>query len=217
MPDTTTTQLQPDVNNPGSKLNAGAQKDNANVQPAPVKQLITPEEVMAIVQQGMEQAKFETQQAFVQALNAKAQQFSDQDPTVSTVLRAAAGAMNEAVMDVQPLGQNEQFNEQQNDRSVASQQDASQQQVKQSSDVAEVLWDAMVSQLTDIGYFEKNASHDQQKINDDLTDAFIVTGRGLEKFAEDNDIDFSDPNYQDLLIELVKDGTFYSIGSEENE
>jgi hypothetical protein len=218
MPNTqdTNTTLQPD-----GAMGANAQQVQANPndqkgQPTkPKQQSINPEEIQLLIQAGMEQVKFELKQELTQAINAKAQQLSDMDPTTATAMRAIAGAMNEAVSSVTPLGGNEEFNAQQGQQ---IQQDASQQQVKQSSDeLAELIWNTMVTGLEEKGYFEKNASFEKEMVNDDLTNTYVTIGKGVEKFADDNEVDFTDSNYHDLLKELILDGTFYDMGVEEND
>ena len=190
--------------------NAQQTQANPNDKEMQQKQLINPEEIQLLIQQGMEQVKFELKREIVQAINAKAQQLSDVDSATSTAMVAIASAINEAVSNVIPLGGNEEFNVQQ-----MAQQDFSQQQVKQSSDeLAELIWDTMISGLKEKGYFEKNASFERELINEDLTNTYITIGRGMEKFAEDNDIDFTDSNYHDLLKELILDGTLYEIGKQ---
>lgn len=211
------TTLQPNngVDGSAQKVQTNPKEKQQIQQPI---QSLSPEEIMQLIQQGMEQVKFEMRQENVQAINAKAQQLSDIDPSTSTSMRAIAGALNEAVSSVTPLGQNEEFNAQQNQQALA-QQEASQQQVKQASDkeLGEFVWNVMCDGLTEKGYFEKNASIENEIINKDLTDTFVKIGLGLEKFAEDNDVDFHDSNYQDLLAELILDGTLLEIGSQENE
>lgn len=165
---------------------------------------VTQDELLFYMQQCMEQVKFEVKQEIVDAINAKAQQLSDVDPTTSTSLRAVAAAVNSAVSDPQPLGENEQFN----------QQNAGQQQAVPQKQASDVAWDAMIEKLEGAGYFEKNASYDEKVVEQDLKDLAVVIGRGMEKYAEDNSIDFNDSNYHEMLKELILDNTLYNIGLE---
>jgi len=210
------TQTNPDIDTVNSVT-----KQNTQVEQQKQQQQagIGPDELVFYIQQAMEQVKFELKNEIVQALNAKAQQFSDTDPTTSTSLKASAGAINEAVSDVVPLGENEEFNQQQvaQQQAMAGQQQKqqpSQQQVKQAS---EIVWDTFMKKLDEYGYFEKNASAKKETINQDLIDIAKILGVGMDKYAEDNDVDFSDPNYHDVLKELVMDNTLYKIGIQEME
>jgi len=204
----------------------------------PQYNLQMPDEFIYYIQQAKEEGKFEVKQELTQALNAKAQQLSDIDPVVATALQAVAAAINESVSSVTPLGENEQFNAQQesnmpdpqrmmssiagknglNNQSTQAKPQPSgpgQNQAKTASEYSleEVTYETCMSKIASTDYFEQDISEEQR--NADLMRTLEIIALGINKFAEAEDVDFTDPQTKELLICRINDGTFYHLGMED--
>lgn len=183
------------------------------------QQFTTPDDALAYAQQSKEEAKFEVKKEIVDAVTAKAQQLMDVDPTTATALRAFAAAVNEAVSMVNPIGDNGEFNAQQQQQ-MPQQQDPSQleQQPAQktaSDPLKNFIAESSIEKIASTGYFKLNEHIEDALLEKDLQDTIDVISVGVEKFASDNDINFEDSNTWDLLKELIEDGTMFNMGAQE--
>lgn len=195
----------------------------------PQMNLQMPDEFIYYIQQAKEEAKFELKQELVQAINSKAQQLSDIDPVVATALQAVAAAINESVSSVTPLGENEEFNQQQQS-SMPSPQNMvgqlakqtkpqpsgpGQSQVKKASDynLEEMVYETCMEKIAQTDYFEQDIPEETRA--EDIMRTLEIIGTGLNKFAEREQVDFTDPQTRELLVSLINNGTLYHLGMED--
>lgn len=80
-------------------------QDPSSMGPQPVS-----DEMFYMIQQSKEEAKFELKSELAEALNAKAIELQSVDPTTSACLRACAIAIQGALSQVVPIGQNQEYN-----------------------------------------------------------------------------------------------------------
>ena len=190
-------------------------------QPKQAPSLLDSEENRSILQTIKEEIKFELKQEIVDALNSEHMSLIEIDPQTSYCLKACASAINKSVSNIFPIGGNELFNQQQQaqqngQQMVGQQQQQQPQQQQQKQAAAEELSDFLVhstiTKLASTEYFNQQAT--EQEFMQDIYNTVEIITNGMNKFAEDNYIDFYDPNNQDLLIELINDGTLYDLGSD---
>jgi hypothetical protein len=223
--------------NPQDNATSGQTNNSSGVEKKPVqKPSMSPEEVLAIIQQAGEQWKFEVIQQIVDSVNAESMLLMSVDPTSATSVRAIASAINKSVSSFFPIGENDLFNQYKAQQAGATeqamvqgaqqkqpQQQQSQQKTekKASEDLSDFVYNVVCEKIASTGYFEqfneKVASEDEKNkiaeyIQNDIYSVIEKVAKGMEKFAEENDIDFSDPNTWEALQQLIEDGTLIEIG-----
>ena len=186
-------------------INPEVEKKEDKTQKVTPKKQEPSEEVMALIQTAMEQVKFEIKKEYVEAITAKSQQLAEVDPVTSTTLKAVAGAINESVSDVVPLGGNQELNNKPEAGIVE----------KQAEDIAQILRNTTKEKLKKVGFFDKVAGNNEDEVEEAVNGILDITLLGMQKFAEDNDVDFSDPNTHEMLEELIEDGSLFQIGLDE--
>lgn len=85
-------------------------------------------------------------------------------------------------------------------------------QQKQAADLDEHLFNTTIDYLTSKGYFEKNASNDQEKVAENISETVDLITIGLDELANEAQLDFSDPSTWDVVSEMIYDGTLYHKG-----
>jgi len=207
-------QLQVDEN---TDKNGG--DPNQKAQPQQPAQI--PDEVLYLMQQAKEEAKFELKQEIVEALNSEYQKFVEVDPVLATSLKGVAAAINGSVGNIVPLGENSQMNAMKEQQAQGTAQNMmqnvqgpAQPQTKKQASLPEFIWNCYEMRLKEAGYFENNAGQPQEKIASDLDEVFEVIVSGMNKYAELNGINLQDTSYWGVLKDCIDDGTFYQYGVE---
>lgn len=175
------------------------------------------DEVLYLLQQAKEEAKFEIKQELAEAINSEYQKFAEIDPTLATALKAVAAAINGSISNVVPIGENSQLNAIKEQQAQSNAQNLIQnvQQKKQASiSLPEFVWDKTMEKVASMGYFEQNETADETIIRNDLDELFQTIVKGMDKFAELNEVDLTDANYWAVLEDYIKDGTFFNMGLE---
>src|SRR5690606_22469359 len=155
------------------------------------------EEVMSLMQQVKEEAKFEIKKEIVEACTSQAQQLSEVNPAVATALNAMATAINSSVTSIVPIGQNPEVppggspGKEPNQKEAEDVFELTEQETKFNNFVYRVSMDI----INDSGYFEKNASFSEEEVNEDLAKTFEIIEAGIEKVGEELGIDFVDDEY----------------------
>lgn len=186
-------------------------------QPKQAPSILDSEENRGILQTIKEEIKFELKQEIVDALNAEHMSLIEIDPQTSYALKACASAINKSVSNIFPIGGNELFNQQQaqaqqNGQQMVAQQQQPQQKQASAEELSDLLVHSTITKLASTDYFNQQAT--EEEFMQDIYNTVEIITNGMNKFAEDNFIDFYDTNNQDLLIELINDGTLYDLGSE---
>lgn len=201
----------------GENIQAPQEKNKQQINQVP--NILDSEENRSILQTIKEEIKFEIKQELIDALNSEHMSLVEIDPQTSYALKAAASALNKSVSNIFPIGGNDLFNQQQQQQAqataqqmAAQQQQQPQQQKKASADeLSDLLIHSTITKLASTDYFNQEAT--EEEFMKDIYSVVEVITNGMNKFAEDNMIDFYDPNNEELLIELINDGTFFDLGS----
>lgn len=201
----------------GENIQAPQEKNKQQINQVP--NILDSEENRSILQTIKEEIKFEIKQELIDALNSEHMSLVEIDPQTSYALKAAASALNKSVSNIFPIGGNDLFNQQQQQQEqataqqmAAQQQQQPQQQKKASADeLSDLLIHSTITKLASTDYFNQEAT--EEEFMKDIYSVVEVITNGMNKFAEDNMIDFYDPNNEELLIELINDGTFFDLGS----
>lgn len=153
-------------------------------------------QIELFVRQIVEEEKVKFKQELAAAINTKADSLMEFDSTTAIVMKAVANAMLDSFSS---YGENvlPYLNKNSSDENYMSDEE-----------LGGIVWNSIVEVLEKKGYFEKNANVDQEIIKKDLEKTLKLVGEGMEKFAEDNFIDFHDKMYIDVLKQLIEDGTF---------
>ena len=197
---------------------------------APKKPTLGIEDIMPLLQQLKQEVKFEIKKEQSTAITAQANSLMSVDPATATACNAIATAINSSLNSNIPIGQNPEFNAQKpiDDSATsdapagngqptkpskpASPNPAKPDQQKEAADLDELLFDTTIDYLKSKEYFEMNKDNDQEKVAEDISNTVSVITIGLEKIAEESQIDFSDPNTWEMVVEMVHDGSLYRKG-----
>ena len=182
----------------GENIQAPQEKNKQQINQVP--NILDSEENRSILQTIKEEIKFEIKQELIDALNSEHMSLVEIDPQTSYALKAAASALNKSVSNIFPIGGNDLFNQQQQQQAqataqqmAAQQQQQPQQQKKASADeLSDLLIHSTITKLASTDYFNQEAT--EEEFMKDIYSVVEVITNGMNKFAEDNMIDFYDPN-----------------------
>jgi len=96
---------------------------------------------------------------------------------------------------------------------------------KAADELSDFVYNTVSTKIANTGYFEQfnleKIASDEEKtkiteyIQKDIYDVIEKVAIGMNKFSEDNDVDFMDSSNWDTLRELIEDGTMIEIGEQE--
>jgi hypothetical protein len=185
-------------------LQGGVQTQEQPQEQPSVNEPAVPDEVLYLIQQAVEQTKYELKKEISESLNSKSASLQEVDPTTSACLRACAIAVSGALSSNTPVGGNPEMQQQGVPETESP--------MKAASSIEDLLYKLAMEKLISKGWLEINQDVPQEKLASDLNDAVGIVRAGLEEYSERYDIDFTDSNTWDLVTELFTEGTLTALG-----
>lgn len=189
-----------------------------------VNEPAVPDEVLYLIQQAVEQTKYELKKEISESLNSKSASLQEVDPTTSACLRACAIAVADALSMNTTVGENPEFSQQQSQSQQPQGQPQGQPQpqsgdetqmampMKEASSIEDHLYKLTIDKLVSKGWLEINEGVPQEKMASDLNNAYLIVKTGLDEYGERYDIDFKDSNTWELATDLFLEGTLTALG-----